>query len=245
MQKSEKVKIAICDNDKIICNDIANLIHRQKPDAEIFIFNSAEDFLKAKDEFAILFFDVKGFGGMDAARILRRREEISGKPKSILIFVTGYREYMEEAFEVRAFRYLLKPIDTKKFSEVLDRAFRESKTVESRAENFLLIKVGDIKKKIPLQNIFFIESRNKKVVVHTSEGNFETYGKMDALEIALGDFFYRCHRCYLVNPEKILAYGSDMIYLTNGEKIFLSRKKYSDFVKFFMRYAQKGGIINV
>ncbi len=32
--------------------------------------------------------------------------------------MTGYREYMEAAFDVNAFHYLIKPIDHGKFSEV-------------------------------------------------------------------------------------------------------------------------------
>ena len=102
-----------------------------------------------------------------------------------------------------------------------------------------------MRRKISLKDILFIESQNKKVVIHTSDKIYETYGKMDAFEIVLGDLFYRCHRCYLVNLEKISAYQSDTIYLINGEKILLARKKYTDFVKTYLRYAIRGGIVNV
>lgn len=37
--------------------------------------------------------------------------------------MTGYREYMEEAFDVNAFHYLIKPIDAEKFSEVFSRLY--------------------------------------------------------------------------------------------------------------------------
>ena len=36
---------------------------------------------------------------------------------------TGYREYMEDAFDVNAFHYLVKPVDEKKFHTVLHREF--------------------------------------------------------------------------------------------------------------------------
>ena len=240
-----KINIAICDDNLKICAEISNLIRSQISDAEIFIFHSKEDLLKSKENFQIYFLDVKGIGGIDAAKILRKRQEIFCTPKSILIFVTGYSDYMAEAFDVHAFHYLLKPIDTEKFARVLNQALTEIQMIQSQAENFLLVKIGGVNKKIFLQDILYIESQNKKVAIHTATEIFETYGKMDAYELALEENFYRCHRCYLVNFAKISAYTSDTIQLCNGEKIFISAKKFQSFIKNFLRYAQNGGLVNV
>lgn len=239
------MNIAICDDNKLICSDISNLIQKNFLDAKISVFSSKEDLLKSKEIFQIYFLDVKGIGGIDAAKIIRRRQEILNLPKSILIFVTGYDEFMSDAFDVHAFHYLLKPIDTKKFSQVLNQAVNELKNIQYQNENFLLIKVDGVTKKIFLQDIFYIESQNKKVVIHTTNEIFEVYGKMDAYEIALAENFFRCHRCYLVNMAKISAYNSDTIQLCNDEKILISAKKFPDFVKSFMDYAQNGGLVNV
>lgn len=239
------LKIAICDDNLKICAEISKLIRNQISDAEIFIFHAKNDLLKSKENFAIYFLDVKGIGGIDAAKIIRQRQEIFCTPKSILIFVTGYADYMSEAFDVHAFHYLLKPINTQKFSQILTQAVNEIQIIQSQTENFLLVKVDGVNKKIFLQDIFYIESQNKKVAIHTTTGIFETYGKMDAYELALKENFFRCHRCYLVNFAKISAYTSDMIQLCNDEKIFISAKKFPDFVKSFLRYAQSGGLVNV
>lgn len=239
------MKIAICDDNLKICAEISNLIRSQISDAEIFNFHSKGDLLKSKENFQIYFLDVKGIGGIDAAKIIRQRQEIFCTPKSILIFVTGYSDYMAEAFDVHAFHYILKPLDAEKFSKILSQAVNEIQMIQSQVENFLLIKVNGVTKKIFLQDVLFIESQNKKVAIHTTAEIFETYGKMDAYELALGENFFRCHRGYLVNFAKISAYTSDTIQLCNGEKIFVSAKKFSDFVKNFLRYAQNGGLINV
>ena len=239
------MNIAICDDDKRICTDISNLIQNKLTDAKVFVFNTKDALLNAKIDFDIFFLDVKAVDGIEIAKIIRRRSELLHAPKSILIFVTGYREYAAEAFDVNAFHYLLKPIDVEKFSNVLNQAVTEIKNIQSQAEKFLLIKVDGAFKKIFLRDILYIESRNKKVAVHTTLETFETYGKMDAYEIALAENFFRCHRCYLVNLEKISAYTADTIKLTNGEQIFIAAKKYSDFVKSFLRYAKSGGLVNV
>ncbi len=239
------MNIAICDDNIKICAEISNLIHSHISDAEIFIFNSKGELLNAKENFQICFLDIKAVDGIEIAKTLRRRQELLNAPKSILIFVTGYAEFMSAAFDVHAFHYLLKPIDAQKFFNVLTQAVAEIQTVQSQLENFLLIKVDGGTKKIFLQDILYIESQNKKVAIHTTNGIFEVYGKMDAYEVALGESFFRCHRGYLVNLAKISAYTADTIQLCNGERIFIAAKKFNDFVKAFLRYAQNGGLVNV
>lgn len=59
---------------------------------------------------------------------------------------------------------------------------------------------------------------------------------MDHLEQQLGSGFFRCHRGYLVSLDKIKQYDSREIELVNGDKILLSRQKYSDFVHAYMEY---------
>lgn len=239
------MNIAICDSDKKICENIFNLIHAENLDADIFIFNSKDKLLESKKIFSIYFLDIKGIDGLEIAKIIRRREKIFCSPPSILIFVTGYENFMLEAFDVHAFHYILKPIIAKKFSQILNRAVEEIKNFQNYAEKFLMIKIDGVNKKILLKNIFYIESSDKKVIFHTVEKNFEVYGKMDAFEIALGENFFRCHRFFLVNFEKISAYNSTTIELVNGEKIFMAEKRYSDFVKNFLNYAKNGGLVNV
>ena len=239
------MNIAICDDNNLICAEISNLILEKIPDAKISVFNSKIDLLTAKTDFEIYFLDIKAVDGIEIAKILRKRQEILNLPKSILIFVTGYNEFMFEAFDVHAFHYILKPIDDEKFFNVLGQAVDEIKNLQSQAENFLLIKVDGVNKKIFLQDILYIESQNKKVVIHTTTQIFEVYGKINSYEIALQDNFFRCHRCFLVNLAKISAYNSDTIQLCNSEKIFISAKKFPDFVKKFLNYAQSGGLVNV
>ncbi len=68
---------------------------------------------------------------------------------------------------------------------------------------------------------------------------------MDALEASLGDGFFRCHRCYLVNFGQIASYGPDGIRLADDETILISERRYTDFVRAFLRYAKEGGAVNV
>lgn len=241
------MKIAVCDDDKAAREHIVSLIKEQEGSAETAVFASGEELLDAGRDFDILFLDVEmaNVSGIDAAKRIRRRQEKEGRAKSVIIFVTGYEKYVYDAFDVSAFQYLIKPLEKKRFTAVFRRAWKEALALREREEKYLFVKSGGVRKKVFLKDLFYIESANRKVILHTEAGIVETYGKMYEWEQAAGDGFYRCHRCYLVNMEKIVSYGTDTIEVANGDKLLLAQKKYASFVKRYMNYARNGGTVNV
>lgn len=249
------VEIAVVDDEKEIREHICRLIERQKPGSRIRAYAAGEELLAAGDVPDMVFLDVRmpGMNGIETARSLRkRREEI------ILIFLTGLKEYVFDAFDLYAFQYLLKPVDEKKFAEVLERACTEAGRRKGKQE--LFIKARNLT--LDQADILYIESRGKKVEIHTvrdwipscpesarSRGRqcgmsscIEIYASMEELAGQLGEGFYRCHRAYIVNMAHITEYGSDSIILTNGDSVYLAKKKYGEFVKAYMWYLQNGGV---
>lgn len=103
-------------------------------------------------------------------------------------------------------------------------------------DQFIILKHSGIQTRVPLKDIYYIESNNKKVIVHTKTKNIEVYGKMGDFENELSGIFYRCHRCFLVNMEKITSYSVDSIQVVNGETVILARKKYSEFIENYMKH---------
>ena len=246
------MKIAVCDDDRAAREHMISLIKEQAPDAEITAFASGEEMLKSQEDFDVSFLDMEmgAVSGMDVARHIRQRQEEKGTAKDvrtprIIIFVTGYDKYMNDAFDVSAFHYLLKPVNEEKLRSVFRRALKELSAAEERTRRYILVKSHGVQQRVYLKDIFYIESANKKVVLHTGEGVLECYGKMEELEQMTGSGFYRCHRCYLVNMENIVSYSASEIQVTNGDTLILAQKKYADFVKSYMKYAKEGGIVNV
>ena len=241
------MKIAVCDDDMATREHIVTLIKELIRDTAVVTFASGEEMLKAKEDFDISFLDVKmkELSGMDVAKHIRQEQEQNGSKKSIIIFVTGYEKYMNDTFDVLAFHYLLKPIDEEKFRTVFGRALKELSVAEERTKRYILVKSSGVQQKVYVKDVYYIESANKKVIIHTGAGILESYGKMEKLEQMTGNGFYRCHRCYLVNMEKIVSYNADTIKVVNGDKLILAQKKYNDFIRHYMKYAKNGGIVNV
>lgn len=235
--------VAICEPNEDLRDELAHMIAKEKPEAQVASFDSGDTLLASETDFAIYFLDIQGADGLEAARELRSRER--GGASAVIVFVTGYRDYMEEAFDVHAFQYLVKPVDGKKFAEVLSAAWMEAEAVRRREGRHILLKLDGIMRKVALRDILYLESRNKKVAIHTTEGSHEIRRSMETMETALGEGFYRCHRCYLVNFARIADYGPRTIRLENGEHLMLAEKKYADFVKNYLRYAKDGGVVRV
>lgn len=231
------MRIAIVDDEKIICEQIKDFIQKEHGDCQIDSYFSGQAFLEAGKQFDLVFLDIQmeGMDGMDTARALRKTQ-----PEAVLIFVTGSKEYVFEAFDVSAFHYLLKPLEETKFKEVLARALLESQRHRAGRQERLFIRTKNLT--IDQKDILYIESRGKKVDIHTLKETFSIYGAMNELETQLSKSFYRCHRGYLVNMAYITEYGTDSITLTGGARVYLTKKKHGEFVKAYMWYLQNGGV---
>ena len=234
------MEIAVVDDDKAIKEHICALIEEQQPGSHIEGYATGEELLASGKRFDMVFLDIQmeGMNGIETARNLRKQQE-----DTVLIFITGIKDYVFDALDLYAFQYLLKPIDEDKFAQVLERAAREA--ARKRARRVLFIKSRNLT--LEQSEILYIENRAKKVEIHTTGAaqTVEIYAAMDELAAQLGENFYRCHRAYIVNMDCIAEYDSESITLTSGDRVYLAKKKYGEFVKAYMWHLQNGGVSSV
>ena len=247
------ITIMICDDDKtlqkLLQQKIEKLCADRDRSCKIVCCDSGEELLNlpAPD---LLFLDIQmsGKNGMEIARELRRRHE-----NTILIFVTAMSEYVYEAFDVDALHYLIKPFDERKLREVFDKALlqlqnqariqeRQQKSEEpvENQENpkILLVKRGGLSTKVYFADIIYAEVFNRKVMLHTLDGDIEYYGKLTDLSEQAGADFYRTHRAYLVNLKYVEKYNATTVWLEQGTAL-LSKKQFSGFVQQYMQYINR------
>lgn len=236
------IRIAIVDDEKVIREQIKNLIEKKQTESIIDSYSSGEELLVVKHCYDIVFLDIQmdGMNGIETARALRQKTE-----DVILIFITGVKEYVFDAFDVAAFHYLIKPIEEIKFHTVYDRAVLEVEKKKHKIKRHLFVKTRTRNTTLEQSDILYIESRAKKVEIHTRTDMIEVYAAIGELEKQLRENFYRCHRGYLVNMAFVAEYSNDSITLNNGEIVILAKEKYGDFVKNYMRYLKNGGGIFV
>lgn len=253
------INIAICDDEKIIQRTLNNEIEifcaTRNISCQITSYDSGEELLKSNAARMpdILFLDIQmsGRNGMEIAKDLRRQHK-----DTVLIFVTALSEYVYEAFDVNAFHYLVKPFSKEKLWEVLGKALQQlQKQAEIEAERqkterhpcqpetspAILVKRGGLSTKVFLSDIIYAEVFNRKVMLHTVNGNIEYYGKLTDLSEQAGADFYRTHRAYLVNLKYVEKYNATTVWLEQGTAL-LSKKQFAGFVRQYMQYInrQKG-----
>ena len=247
------VSITICDDDKTLQKLLQQKIEKFCADRNksfrIICCDSGEELLNLPVP-DILFLDIQrsGRNGMEIARELRRRHE-----DTILIFVTAMSEYVYEAFDVNALHYLIKPFSDEKLQEVLEKALQQlhglaaikegQRKSEKPLENeesskILLVKRGGLSTKVFLSDIIYAEVFNRKVMLHTINGEIEYYGKLTDLSEQAGADFYRTHRAYLVNLKYVEKYNATTVWLEQGTAL-LSKKQFSGFVQQYMQYINR------
>lgn len=236
------LRIAIVDDEKVIREQIKKLIEKKQTECVIDTYSTGGELLRSGKHYDIVFLDIQmeGMNGIDTARALRKKAD-----STVLIFITGIKEYVFDAFDVAAFHYLIKPIEERKFGEVYDRAVIEVNKQKKQGSNPLFIKTRNRNVTLEQNKILYIESRAKKVEIHTKTDIVEAYAAISELEKQLIGNFYRSHRGYLVNMAFIVEYSGDSITLNNGETVLLAKEKYSEFVKVYLRYLKNGGSIFV
>ncbi len=250
------MNIAICDDEENIRCLIGKLIERQEGSFHIMEFSSGGELLQfwqqeGRERIDILFLDISmsDIDGMEVAKQIRawkeEREEPVWGSLPLLIFVSGYSEYMPKAFSVNAFQYLLKPIDEKEFEEVFAQAVRECRYLEAKREvepKRIPIRSGKITRNVSVDDISYIESRNRKILIRMREEELESYGKIGEMEEELQKRFFRIHKGYLVNLKYVERYSRTEVQMKDGARLPISKYKYQDFVKAYLEYiAEDGG----
>lgn len=249
------MNIAICDDEENVRCLIRKLIEKQTKDCRIMEFSSGGELLQFwrredREQIEILFLDIamEGADGMETAEQIRawkeEREEPLWGSLPLLIFVTGHPEYMAKAFSVNAFQYLVKPIDEREFADVFALALREcchlgvKKNAEPRK---ILVRDGNITRNIPVEDIYYIESNNRKIIIAVGDEKIECYGKIGGMERELQEGFFRTHRGYLVNMKYVERYSRTEVQMRDGSRLLISKYKYQDFVKAYLGYLAEDG----
>ena len=248
------MNIAICDDEENVRIYIGKLIQKQTVFCNITEFSSGEELLRFQNQpdmepFDIIFLDIsmEDMDGMTVAKRLRSRME--GRKEAVwgslplLIFVTGYPEYMQEAFSVSAFQYIVKPIRENDFESVFAQAVREYQyLIKKRQEEpkEILVRNGHTTRNICADEIYYIESSNRKVTLHLKNEKVEYYGKISELERELQPDFFRVHKGYLVHLKYVERYNRTEVWMHTGDQLMMSKYKYQDFVKSYLEYISEG-----
>ena len=209
----------VVDDEELACDELAFLL-RDFPDIEVIATGSnglqAIELIQ-KLEPELVFLDVH-MPGLDGIGVVRRLRELGIDPPHF-IFATAYDQYAVEAFRLEAMDYLLKPVDKGRLAETIERARRTiqekkvptdppagpAKAAMAPQRTKLLVRAQSRHFIVDANDLIYATIDNGLIsLVTTNVEGQSTYRTIEDLQANLDrDLFWRVHRSYLVNINRI------------------------------------------
>jgi two-component system, LytTR family, response regulator LytT len=223
MFMSETAAATICavivDDEQLALEELAYLL-KSFPDIEVA--GTGRNGLEAIDlieqlEPDLVFMDVQ-MPGLDGLSVIGKLRE-KRIPLPYFIFATAYDQYAIEAFRLEAMDYLLKPVDRERLGQTIERARR---ALADKAKGTPAPENGSMPRSSVQRTKLLVKSHNRNFIVDAQDVIYATiddglitvvtsalegqsnYRTIEELQSNLDpDVFWRVHRSYLVNINKI------------------------------------------
>ena len=179
----------------------------------------------------ILDIEMPGLNGMIIANLLR---EIGYTGE--IVFLTSYGEYIEDAFKVRAYRFLHKPILKEKLIEAVDSVYKDIN------DNKIVIVKNNGKNTITkVKDIVFLEAYGDGTYIYTKDVILDSHETLKYWMNQLGtEKFYHIHKSYYVSFEYISVIEKQVVLMSHyNEEIPVARRRWKEFKTAYYDYIRK------
>ncbi len=231
------IKVAICDDELEICvlleNMLIDIFEMKGIDYEIEPFCSGKKLCEEmqRQVYDLIFLDIE-LGeetGIDVGRYVR--DELENESVQIA-YISAKTEYAMELFEIRPINFLVKPIEYFQVVKLIDKYCMLAR----QNEHYFEYKKKTDYYKVPLAEILYFESKNRKIHIVMSEEEDEFYGSMDDIyrNVKEHKFLY-IHKSIIVNYRKIKLLSYEEIVMIDGQKLPISQSRRTAIKKMCMK----------
>ncbi|MDO4344669.1 MAG: LytTR family DNA-binding domain-containing protein [Eubacteriales bacterium] len=244
------IRIAICDDNREDIDRLNKYItgyfsRTEDYASEICCFDSARALLGAMGEkpFDIYFLDIllPEQNGMEIGRFIRKVDQ-----EAVIVYITVSLDFAFEAFGVRAFQYLQKPVDKVELSDTLERILR---LTEKKRNSKMCVRTKEGLVSISIPDIMYVENVSRCTVYVMKDGGQVTgvcnRGSFEKSVSFLNrqSGFIQPHKSYFVNMHYIHTFGTKSLSLDDGTQIAISRKRFAETKKAYLEFLEDGGMI--
>lgn len=227
------MKIAICDDEIEYVNDIEQHLKQYFTEhglsLNLFKYNNGIELLNSQNSFDIAFLDIEmpDINGIELGKKLQ-----STNPDLVLIYITAYNHYLDDALDLGITRFFDKPIDSKRFYKGLDKA------IEKLDQTEVQIHLKDSDNgitSVKINDIIMAEIEKRKTKIVTKDKIY--YSKSDIKfwrENLNKSYFESPHNSFIINTNYITYYQKDYVILYDKYNIPIAYSKRAEFKKKFM-----------
>ena len=232
------MQIAICDDDALIVEQLQKYLeqyfrkhHLSCPKTQHF--SSGDALLSDMNEKDLVFLDVEmpGVDGIYTGKKLREKY-----PNIIIIIISSYMEYLDDAMRFHVFRYLSKPIDRQRLFCNLDDALKQYHSISAK---IVFETKGSVHTLAP-SSIITVEAVSKRSVVHTTSADYETIHPMQYWSEHLpSTHFFQTHRSFFVNMEHVVDFDHMTVQMDVPRlNAYLTQRKYHAFKDAYLLFLE-------
>ena len=171
--------------------------------------------------------------GIEVGRQLRVRGD-GGE----IIYLTNSNDFAADSYDVRAFFYLLKPVEEKKLFQVLDGAVEKLRRRRSR---FVVVQTAEGPRRIFLERIRYMERIGRVIRYYCTDGTVDSRSIRVSFRNAVAPLladrrFFLCGASFVLNFQHISGVNGQIVTMDNGQSLALPRTGAADFKKAWGSY---------
>lgn len=234
------MKIAICDDDFNTRQEIKSVLSSyfsdKLIDAAIYDYNNGEDLLNSEITFDMAFLDVEMpmLDGIETGKALKQKY-----PNIVIFMITAFSDYLDDAFELGAYRFLQKPLDVPRLYRSLDAAL-----LSMSSKDIKLICANNESVILSTGSIVYCESYKRKTKIVTTNGEYISREKIDYWKEILNELiFYSPHSSFIINFNYIKSFNRKSLilsYSNTNVEISIAAKKQQEFRTKMFLFAERG-----
>lgn len=241
-------RIGICDDDQILCSVLEEQIYELSKEiaikVEIEVWYSGESIqndLQKGIELDLLFLDIELVrkNGIAVGNFIRNEME---NMQTHIVYISAKESYAMQLFKVQPLDFLIKPVPAEQIREVLMRSIKQ----KSNREAYFEYQKGNSVFRVPLKDIAYLMSRDKKIIIAKKDGEEAFYGKLKSIAENLPADFLMIHQSYIINQTYVSEYSYETVKMANGEILNISkpyRKEIRSKIRQYQKVNRNDGII--